>query len=628
MPSEQFGQENSSKAEGSDALQSVSKLPATTEKVEVLSPKRDLRFWLVFVALCCCTILSAIDLAGVSTAAPTIVHALEGDSFAWVFSAYALSSSACVPLSGNLAQIFGRRPILQLGIVLFAAGSAIAGAAPTMTILIVGRGGCCSVLANTKERQGLCGFVVAIQGVGGGIIQSLSAIVTADLVPLRERGLFTGITGLMWTLGSAIAPFVAGGLSEKASWRWLFYINLPLCGLAFGVVTLFLRLKTPTETFRSKFFKIDWIGNAIILASACSCMIALTWGGIEYPWSSYHILVPLILGIAGLAFALLYEAKWAGQPAVPWVVLANRTSISGYVGTFVSGMANINIGCKSITTRFRRPTDTLYRLSVSIIESRLISFLIDPHHDRPTWFQAVQDASPITSGLHFMPWAVSISGFAIVGGLIVARIGKYKLVNLIAWCILLLGMGLLITLKLKTSIGLLILYQLIMGTAGGLLYTSAFAVLSPLPVTENAPAVAVLTFSRVFSQAWGVAVGGTVFQNALKRKLPADLLHQFPANADITYYIVPEIPMLSEPLKHDVRIAFLQSFRVLWIAAEIMVAIGASTVLFMKDLPLRRTVDKDWGLEKKGDEEEAAKESVPTSKQDSAEEKEKENEKS
>ncbi|KAH0579932.1 hypothetical protein H2248_002754 [Termitomyces sp. 'cryptogamus'] len=162
-----------------------------------------------------------------------------------------------------------------------------------------------------------------------------------------------------------------------------------------------------------------------------------------------------------------------------------------------------------------------------------------------------------------MPWAVSISSFAVVGGLIIARIGKYKLVNLIAWWILLLGMGLLITLKLTTSIGLLMLFELIMGISGGLLYTSAFAVLSPLPVTQNAPAVAVLTLSSVFSQAWGVAVGGTVFQNALQRKLPAGLVHQFPTNTDMTYYIVPEIPTLLEPLKHDVRFAFLQSFRVL-----------------------------------------------------------------
>ncbi|KAG6919675.1 hypothetical protein DXG01_002618 [Tephrocybe rancida] len=458
--------------------------PAATDVVEISSPKRDLRFWLVFVALCSCTLLSAIDLAGVGTAAPTIVHALQGKDFAWVFSAYALSSSSCIPLSGNLAQIFGRRPVIQAGIVVFAAGSAISGAAPTMTVLIVGR-----------------------------------AIITADLVPLRERGLFTGITGLMWTLGSAIAPFIAGGLSEKASWRWLFYINLPLCGFALAVVTLFLKLKTPTETFRSKFFRIDWIGNAIIIASACACMIGLTWGGIEHPWSSFHVLVPLILGVGGLVFALFYEARWAGEPTIPFIVLSNRTSISGYVATFISGMVTINIG-----------------------------FYL------PTWFQAVQDASPVISGLHFLPWAVSISGFAIVGGVIVSKVGRYRAI---------------------------------------------FAILAPLPISQNAAAVALLTFLRVFSQAWGVSIGGAILQNALKQKLPPALIRQFPDSANIAYSIVPTIPTLPEPLKHDVQTGFLKSFRVLWIATEVMCALGVLSIVFMKDLPLRRTVDKDWGLEKK-----------------------------
>ncbi|KAF8075325.1 MFS general substrate transporter [Lyophyllum atratum] len=508
-----------------DPKADASVLPASPKNVEeVASPARDLRFWLVFVALCACTLISAIDLAGVGTAAPTIVHDLHGKDFAWVSSAYTLSSAACIPLSGNLAQIFGRRPVIQIGIIVFAAGSAIAGAAPSMVVLILGR---------------------AIQGVGGGIIQSLTSIITTDLVPLRQRGLFTGITGMMWTFGSAIAPFIAGGLSEKASWRWLFYLNLPLCAVTLFVVTVFLQLNTPTETFRAKFFKIDWIGNTIIVSSACSCMLALTWGGIKFPWSSFHILVPLILGVVGLAFALFYEARWASQPTIPWVVLSNRTSMSG-----------------------------------------------------PTWFQAVQDASPVISGLHFLPWAISITPFAVVQGLLVAKTGRYRTINSIGWCTMLFGLGLLITLKISTPIGLLVLYQLIMGAGGGLLYSAAFAVLAPLPVTENAAAVALLTFLRVFSQAWGVAIGGTILQNALKRYLPSALLLQFPEGAEIAYSIVPTIPTLSQPLKHEVQDAFLRSFRMLWIATEVICAAGAMSVFFMRDVPLRTTVDKKWGLKK------------------------------
>ncbi|TFK39902.1 MFS general substrate transporter [Crucibulum laeve] len=513
--------------------------PIKAENIEVTNPRRDIHFWLVFVALSSCSLLSAIDLAGVGTAAPTIVHSLSGNDFTWVSSAYALSSAACVPLSGNLAQIFGRRPIIQLGIIIFAAGSAISASAHTMVILIVGR---------------------ALQGVGGGIIQALNAIIIADLVPLRERGLFTGITGLTWTFGSAVAPFIAGGLAEKASWRWLFYLNLPLCGISLFVVTIFLRLKKPTESFREKFFKIDWLGNALIMSSACSCMLALTWGGVRFQWSSFRILVPLILGFCGLGFSLLYEFRWAIQPTIPLAVLSNRNSFIGYVVTFISGVVTITIGCK------------------------------------PTWFQAVQGASPVVSGLHFLPWAISISPFAIVQGLIVAKTGRYRLVNLSGWVIMLLGVGLLISLKTNTSIGLLVLYQLIMGAGGGLLYSASFAVLAPLSVSLNAPAVALLVFLRLFSQAWGVALGGTILQNALQEDLPRSLLTQYSDGAQIAYSIVPTIPGMAQPLKSEVQTAFVRGFRVLWIAIEIFCAVGILSIFVMKDIPLRKTVDKRWGL--------------------------------
>ncbi|KAG6844975.1 hypothetical protein H0H87_001918 [Tephrocybe sp. NHM501043] len=149
-----------------------------------------------------------------------------------------------------------------------------------------------------------------------------------------------------------------------------------------------------------------------------------------------------------------------------------------------------------------------------------------------------------------------------------------------------------------------------MGAAGGLLYASAFAILAPLPVSQNAAAVALLTFLRVFSQAWGVSIGGAILQNALKKKLPSALVSQFPDSADIAYSIVPTIPMLLDPLKHDVQFGFLRSFRILWIATEVLCALGTLTVLFMKDLPLRKTVDKDWGLEKKTETESAVEEAL------------------
>ncbi|KAF8185732.1 MFS general substrate transporter [Pholiota molesta] len=503
---------------------------------------------MIFVALCCCTLLSALDLGGIGTAGPTIVHQLNGSDFTWVASAYALSASMFIPLSGNLAQIFGRRPIVLGGIVTFAVGSAVCGSARTLIVLIIGR---------------------AIQGVGAGTIQALSSIIITDLVPLRERGVYAGITGVIWTTGSAIGPFLAGGLSEKATWRWLFYINLPLCGLAFFAVAVFLRLKRPEGKFQDKIFKVDWLGNLFIMASTCSVMLALTWGGIRFSWSSANILVPLILGIVGLGCTVYYESRWPEHPVIPLMVLSNRTSISGYIATFVQGM--VTLGIASIFCR-------------------------------PTWFQSVKLSSPITSGVLFLPLAATISPSAILQGIIVSKTGYYRPVNFVGWSLVILGSGLLISLQLGTSVGLVVLYQLLLGLGIGFLYSTTFPVLAPLPLSANGPAVAFVVFLRQFSQAWGVSVGGTILQNALIRKLPESaILGQEKAlttGQQLAYAVIPLIGTLPQPLQREVRQAFLESFREVWIAFGVCAAVGLCSWCAMRVYPLKKSVDGKWGIDR------------------------------
>ncbi|KAJ7175341.1 MFS general substrate transporter [Mycena filopes] len=429
---------------------------------------RGARFWLVFLALCFCVLLSALDLAGVSTAAPTIVAQLHGSDFSWIGSAYTLSSAACLPLSGNLAQIFGRKHITILMVVLFGIGSAVSGSAHSMSVLIVGR---------------------AIQGLGGGGTQALVSIVTADLVPLRERGTFTGITGMIWTLGSITGPFIAGGLTQKATWRWLF----------------------------SGDHRLDW--NPLIISSSTSCMLGLTWGGGRFAWSSPEVLAPLIIGLVGLGLSLIYEIKVATHPTIPRVILANRGSQLGYLLSFIHGVVSLSI--------------TFYALSWT-----------DPQigHRRPTWFQSVRAATPIQSGLYFLPMVATISPFAVIEGLIVAKFGHYRLVNLVGWAVFLLGVGLFIDLHRTTSLGLIVLFQLIQGVG---------MVLAPLPVSENASALSLLTFVRTFSQSWGIAIVGSVIQNKLRSTLPALVIQQF--RSDLVYGVIPEIPRMPEALKVQVQ---------------------------------------------------------------------------
>ncbi|KAG8906510.1 hypothetical protein FRB99_006730 [Tulasnella sp. 403] len=266
------------------------------------------RFWMIIVSLMVATFLSALDLTSLSTALPTIVGHLHGSSnFVWVGSAFALGSTAFLPLSGGLAQIFGRRPIILGSLTLFLFGSGISGGAKDMNMLIAGR---------------------TVQGVGSGGIMSLTEIIIADLVPLRQRGTYVGLTGAVWAIASAIGPPIGGAFSQS-NWRWLFYLNLPLSAIAMVIVFAFLRVKVPQDDFRTKMRKMDWTGNFIVVASTAASVIALTWAGIKYPWNSYQTLVPLVLGLLGLGGFFVYEGKFAQEPVVPLELFNNRTGLVG-----------------------------------------------------------------------------------------------------------------------------------------------------------------------------------------------------------------------------------------------------------------------------------------------------------
>ncbi|KAF9477036.1 MFS general substrate transporter [Pholiota conissans] len=507
--------------------------------------KRDARFWLIFVALCCCTLLSALDLGGIGTAGPTIVHDLNGGDFTWVASAYALAASMFIPLSGNLSQIFGRQPIILGGIVVFAVGSAVCASAHAMAVLIFGR---------------------AIQGVGSGTIQALTSIIVTDLVPLRERGVYSGVTGMIWTVGSVAGPFLAGGLAQKSTWRWLFYINLPLCGLAFGVVAVFLRLKKPEGNLREKILMVDWLGNLLIMASTCSTMLALTWGGIRFSWGSPNILVPLILGVLGMGCTLFYESKWPAHPVIPLMVFSNRTSIAGYITIFLQGMLTLGLACE------------------------------------PTWFQSVRLATPLMSGVLFLPLTATISFWGIVQGLVISKTGLYRPLTFAGWALILLGSGLFISLQVNSSVGLVIFYQFIFGAGIGFLHSTTFPVLAPLPLSANGPAMALVVFLRQFSQAWGVAIWGTILQNALQKKLPVDAIFAQDSvltnGQQLAYAVIPLIPTMPETLRSEVQGAFLEGFRDIWIAFAVCAAVGLISCSAMKNYPLKRAIDGRWGIDR------------------------------
>ncbi|KAI0683357.1 MFS general substrate transporter [Cytidiella melzeri] len=503
--------------------------------------RKGVFFWLSFLAICVSLFMSAVEMTGTSTALPTIAHDLEGDDFVWVGSAYPLAATALLPASGGMAEIFGRRSAMLVALGLFALGSALCGSAQNMSWLIAAR---------------------TLQGAGGGAIQAVTGIIVSDLVPLQERGLYSALTGLTWAVAAAIGPLVGGATAQTGQWRWLFYMNLPISGLAAGMVVSFLRLKAPPATIAEKLSRMDWIGNIIFVGSSTSTILALTWGGFTSPWKSVSTLVPLIVGLCGLAFFVFYEARFAPCPILPFTLISNRTSLSGFVQTFITPIIVIAI--------------TYYQIA---------------------WYQACKGVTPIGAGVSALALTLSLGPAVILSGTSVTLTKSYRVQLWVGWCLLIISMGLFSTVRADTPISRPIGYSAIVGAGGGMLFAATyFPVLAPLPVSENAHALAFFAFCRSFASVWGVTIGGAVLQNQLAKRLPAEFTSQFPDGVGLAYAAIPQLKTLEEPLKTEVLIAFAESVRVIW---QVMIGItvfGLLASLPMKALPLHTQVDARWGM--------------------------------
>ncbi|CDO74565.1 hypothetical protein BN946_scf184771.g1 [Trametes cinnabarina] len=469
-----------------DTLVAQTGAPQQTQQA---SNRKGFRFWMIFLSICLALFLSALELTAVSTALPVIVNDLQGDDFVWVGAAYSLASTAFLPMSGGVSEIFGRRATLLFALVCFMLGSALCGAAQTMTWLIAAR---------------------TVQGLGGGAILSVSSIVVSDLVSLRERGTYNGLIGLLTSCTS-----------------------------------YFLRS-----------------GNFLVIASTTCIVLGLTWGGIKFPWSSAKVLVPLIVGLVGLAFFILYEAMWAKNPIVPITLLQNRSSISGFIQTFINPLVVLAIA---------------YYL--------------------PTYYQSCKDASAVRSGVYVLGLTLGLAPTIVVTGVSVSITKIYRPQIWVAWGVYMVGMGIYTTFRADTGLAETIGIPILTGVGAGMLYpTTYFPVLSPLPVEENAHALAFFSFCRSFSAVWGIAIGASVLQNELSHRLPSEFLERLPSGVDLTYAAIPTIRNLPQPLKDEVRQAFGDSITVIWKVMVGILAIGLLASLFMADVPLHDMTDEKWAL--------------------------------
>ncbi|TFK35058.1 MFS general substrate transporter [Crucibulum laeve] len=533
------------------------RLEESTEKNEDAPVPRDFRFWGVFVALAVSSFTSALDLTAVSTALPVIVNDLKGSEFVWVASAYALCSTAFLPMSGGLAQVFGRRSVMLVSLFLFGLGSILCGAAPSLNFLIAGR-------------------ELVVQGLGGGGITALTQIIVSDLVSLQERGTFNGLVVLAWAIASFIGPVIGGALAEGGAWRWLFYLNIFTSAISAILVLLLLRLKTPEGTIKEKLGRMDWIGNFLVIAASSSCIIALTWGGVQYSWSSPKVLGPLIVGIIGLGIFFFYEANYATYPIVPFKLLSNVTGLSGYLQTFISAIV-----------------------------------LIGAVYYIPVYFQACLGRSPIQSGVDIFALGFILAPMNVVTGLTVTLSKRYRPQLWLGWAVIMISAGLLSTLHATTSRSAALGFEALMGIGLGMIISGTyFPVLAPLPVSENAHALAFFIFVRNFGQVWGVTIGSTILQNYLTRNLPATFIGAFPQGSAVAYSVIPLLDKLPPTLAAETREAFAAGLSLFW---KVIIGVGGTgllTSLLMRHIPLHAATDEKWGVAQSENKPNAADEKV------------------
>jgi MFS family permease len=259
--------------------------PSTQLDSTPTTAPKTFRFWGTFVALCLLAFISALDVAIITTALPTITADIGGSKqYIWIANSFVLASSVPQPLFGQLANLFGRKTPIIVSTALFLIGSGIGGGAINPAMLIAGR---------------------SIQGLGAGGIYVLLDIVCCDLVPLRERGKYLGLMFSWSGVAAALGPVLGGALAQS-NWRWIFYLNIPICGLALAAILYFMKVKTGASTqvgqkegVVSKLKKLDVLGNLIFIPSMIAILLGLIMGGVEHPWSSWQIILPLVLGGVG-----------------------------------------------------------------------------------------------------------------------------------------------------------------------------------------------------------------------------------------------------------------------------------------------------------------------------------------
>ena len=483
---------------------------------------------MVFAGLMLALTLASLDQNIVNTALPHIVSDLGGLAhLSWVVTAFMVTSTTVTPLYGKLSDMYGRKRLFFTAIIIFLFGSILCGLAQSMVQLILFR---------------------AVQGLGAGGLITLAQTTVADVIEPRERGRYQGLFGAVFAACSVAGPLLGGIITDLLSWRWIFYVNLPVGAAALFLIAI--GLKTPC---RSVTHKIDYAGAALLTAGTVALLLFLSWGGVTYPWLS-----PVMIAIAGIAALfyglLIFQENHAAEPILPFGL-------------------------------FRNP---VFRVGVSVIGLNAMA-LFGSLVFLPLFFQLVMHASASHAGLMMAPMMGGVIVAAVTGGRLVARTGRYKIFPVggliaatcgfltLAWAAI-------------TGAGLPVVESalVILGAGLGLVMPNlTVAIQNSVERSELGVATSVSAFIRSLGGALGVAISGAVVGVRLRMLLPAAWTHASPGGTSILESGIQQIATIPAAQQALLVHAYRHAIATTFLTGGAIAALAFVIVLFLPERPLR-----------------------------------------
>lgn len=425
------------------------------------------RKWWALATVLLTMFFSSMNQTVVSTAIPTIIGDLQGfELYAWLFSAFMMTSAVTVPIYGKLSDVYGRKPFYIFGLIMFMLGSAVSGQAQTMLELVLARG---------------------VQGIGAGAMMSMPRATVGDIFNPKERGRWMGVMGAVFGLSSILGPVIGGWITDTISWRWVFYINLPFGMLALiGVLFALPKVRTNEQT------KVDWFGSVLLILGLIPILLGFTWAGTKYAWSSPIILALFGSGVVVIALFIWFERK-ASDPVITPALFKNRIfSTSLILGIFVS---------------------------MAMFGS--VMFL-------PLFIQGVVGLNPQNSGLVMSPMMISFIIGSMVAGQIMTRTGKYRTLAHVSAAVICIGSFLLMNMDMNTKYPTVIVNMVVLGMGiGSLMPLLNIAVQNAFPYrmmgTVNATQQFVSSLGGVIASPIFGSILNRGFQNSMSSAMPDEL---------------------------------------------------------------------------------------------------------